>query len=116
MPRAGEKKITSFNITNADLGAIGFFGGAASSSVKAALKSLTNRKIRLHVAKVIGSRVIPGISFASWAALAVGVINGKFGNKGFKVTLTLQYKEFFFHQQGHYVRGWDIVNLKVRTY
>ncbi|MEG1311656.1 MAG: hypothetical protein RSD47_06565 [Romboutsia sp.] len=116
MPSKGDRKTTVTTITNAQLGAVGFFGGSATSSAKKAMKTLAEKQIKTQVTKVVGSAVIPGIGYAMWATTAVGYINGALGKSGFKITLTLEYKEFFFNQQGHYVRGWDIVNVKVTRY
>jgi len=117
MAKAGDRKITSFKISNEQLGVIGWTGdgGVRLASTKKA-KALLEKKLRAQVAKMIGSKVIPGIGWASWAAAGIGYLNAAAGNKGFKFTLTLKYTEFFFHQQGHYVRGWDITSIKVVPY
>ncbi len=117
MPVVGDRKTTYYYISNDDMGIVGWTsqGGAMYASTASAKKIMENR-LKSQVLKAVGSKLVPGLNFVSWAAQGIALINNGQGYKGFKVTVNLEYEEFFFNQQGHWIRGWDIKNISISRY
>lgn len=113
MPSVGDKKTVSFKLSNSDLG---WYGGAGFASEWAA-KKLIKEGIENAVVKAVGTKLVPGIGWASFAAMAIGFINEVvLGNDGFEFTVKLEYTEFYFHKEGYYIRGWEVTDIDVSVY
>lgn len=108
----GTRKAYTATITNAQLGFPSTVGSLLTNTAKNKLSKLAGSAIK----KKLTNDVIPGVSLVANIAAAIAAVNAFFGNNGFKVTVTLEYDEYFSQREGYSIWGWDFKGASLKSY